>query len=93
MGLSRAAHSLPTFRSRITVLELQEAFRKDSEHIFGDLQSRFHKMRKESHAWNEKFIVWLSGVQLTLHNMLVRIQQYREFAVDDGDEDSGVDII
>lgn len=51
--------------------ELQEALRKEIESCFGVLQAHFQILRKESHYWDEKLIVRVSDVCVTMHNMLV----------------------
>lgn len=56
---------------------LQECFRKSIECCFGILQGRFSITRKENFRWELDEVVRISNCCVILHNMWIRIRQYR----------------
>lgn len=66
-------------KSETRYTKLQEALRMDIERYFGVLQAIFQILRKERHYWDDSFILSIRGVRVTLRNMLVRMNQYRNF--------------
>lgn len=92
MIFARPIHS-PMCESESRYTKLQEALRKDIERCFGVLQARFQILRKENHYWEDSFIVRISGVCVTLHNMMVRMNQYGMFDEEVQSDATRVDII
>lgn len=54
-------------------IKLQEALRKNIQRCFGVSQAPLHIFCKDIHYWDEKYIVCVSGVWVTLYNMLVQM--------------------
>jgi hypothetical protein len=65
----------------------QEATRTDVERLFGNLQGRFHILRRERHEWSDEVIILISQVCVILHNMLVSLRTKGE--LDDETDDDG----
>ena len=56
---------------------LQESYRKSIECCFGILQGRFSITRRENYRWELDEIVRIGNCCVILHNMWIRIRQYR----------------
>lgn len=74
---AKPLHEASTQRER-SYTRVQESIRKDVECLFGVLQLRFGIMRRENQRWDLNEIVRIGNVCVILHNIIVRMLQYKD---------------